>query len=219
MHVLPVPVDGLRAAAQHLQVQQPFAHQRLKPCLRMAVDSGRHRCAGRRLLGILGDAKRTEQPLRHGTRPPRQAAVSADPQKPERFLQWSGGLGHPSGLRKTQWFWTFSRHLHLSFSAAWRLLNSARKTPKTGPMDRFSYSAYRERRLRKSALAEGEGFEPPKACTLVVFKTTAIDHSAIPPARTNNTASYPARRRLTLRVRPGWPSQTTPGSEMRSEAR
>ena len=29
---------------------------------------------------------------------------------------------------------------------------------------------------------EGEGFEPPKACTLVVFKTTAIDHSAIPPA-------------------------------------
>jgi hypothetical protein len=33
-----------------------------------------------------------------------------------------------------------------------------------------------------SPLAEGEGFEPPKACTLVVFKTTAIDHSAIPPA-------------------------------------
>src|SRR5207245_573328 len=29
---------------------------------------------------------------------------------------------------------------------------------------------YRERRVRKSALAEGEGFEPPKACTLVVFK-------------------------------------------------
>jgi hypothetical protein len=36
-------------------------------------------------------------------------------------------------------------------------------------------------------LAEGEGFEPPKACTLVVFKTTAIDHSAIPPATTNDT--------------------------------
>ena len=35
---------------------------------------------------------------------------------------------------------------------------------------------------------EGEGFEPPKACTLVVFKTTAIDHSAIPPASTNDTA-------------------------------
>ena len=57
----------------------------------------------------------------------------------------------------------------------------------TGPKDRLSYSAYREGRLRKSALAEGEGFEPPKACTLVVFKTTAIDHSAIPPARINNT--------------------------------
>jgi hypothetical protein len=36
-------------------------------------------------------------------------------------------------------------------------------------------------------VAEGEGFEPPKACTLVVFKTTAIDHSAIPPAILNNT--------------------------------
>ena len=35
----------------------------------------------------------------------------------------------------------------------------------------LSYSAYRGGRLRKSALAEGEGFEPPKACTLVVFKT------------------------------------------------
>ena len=35
---------------------------------------------------------------------------------------------------------------------------------------------------RAGILAEGEGFEPPKACTLVVFKTTAIDHSAIPPA-------------------------------------
>ncbi len=42
---------------------------------------------------------------------------------------------------------------------------------------------------RKSALAEGEGFEPPKACTLVVFKTTAIDHSAIPPAIINNTVA------------------------------
>ena len=60
-------------------------------------------------------------------------------------------------------------------------------------MDRFSYSAYRERRLRKSALAEGEGFEPPKACTLVVFKTTAIDHSAIPPAILNNTVGYPPK--------------------------
>src|SRR5207253_8373357 len=74
-------------------------------------------------------------------------------------------------------------------------------------------------RIRIQNMAEGEGFEPPKACTLVVFKTTAIDHSAIPPARTNNTASYPARRRLTLRVRPGWPSQTTPGTEMSREAR
>src|SRR5438105_9029084 len=57
-----------------------------------------------------------------------------------------------------------------------------------------SYSAYRQRRLRKSALAEGEGFEPPKACTLVVFKTTAIDHSAIPPASSNDTAAMRSDR-------------------------
>jgi hypothetical protein len=29
--------------------------------------------------------------------------------------------------------------------------------------------------------AEGEGFEPPLACASTVFKTVAIDHSAIPP--------------------------------------
>jgi hypothetical protein len=43
-----------------------------------------------------------------------------------------------------------------------RLLRSARELAVV--------PAYRERRLRKSTLAEGEGFEPPKACTLVVFK-------------------------------------------------
>jgi hypothetical protein len=30
-------------------------------------------------------------------------------------------------------------------------------------------------------LAEGEGFEPPVGCPTVVFKTTALVHSAIPP--------------------------------------
>ena len=30
-------------------------------------------------------------------------------------------------------------------------------------------------------LAEGEGFEPPEALTSMVFKTTAIGRSAIPP--------------------------------------
>ena len=32
-------------------------------------------------------------------------------------------------------------------------------------------------------LAEGEGFEPPGPCGPLVFKTSAIDHSATPPAR------------------------------------
>ena len=38
-------------------------------------------------------------------------------------------------------------------------------------------------------LAEGVGFEPTRACTLAVFKTTAIDHSAIPPAIINDTCA------------------------------
>ena len=32
-----------------------------------------------------------------------------------------------------------------------------------------------------SSFAEGEGFEPPVPCGTTVFKTAAIDHSAIPP--------------------------------------
>src|SRR2546421_1359140 len=67
-------------------------------------------------------------------------------------------------------------------------------------------------RRRFQNLAEGEGFEPPKACTLVVFKTTAIDHSAIPPAtpmiRTTQAARFALGRR-TARVF-GW-TQRMPG--------
>lgn len=33
-------------------------------------------------------------------------------------------------------------------------------------------------------MAEGKGFEPLEACTSLVFKTSAFDHSAIPPAMT-----------------------------------
>ena len=32
-----------------------------------------------------------------------------------------------------------------------------------------------------TGLAEGEGFEPPRPCGPPVFKTGAINHSAIPP--------------------------------------
>ncbi len=34
---------------------------------------------------------------------------------------------------------------------------------------------------QRIAWAEGEGFEPPEACASAVFKTAAIDRSAIPP--------------------------------------
>jgi hypothetical protein len=33
----------------------------------------------------------------------------------------------------------------------------------------------------RQSLAEGEGFEPSKACALPVFKTGAFDHSATLP--------------------------------------
>ena len=32
-----------------------------------------------------------------------------------------------------------------------------------------------------NAVAEGEGFEPPVGCPTTVFKTVALDRSAIPP--------------------------------------
>ena len=38
----------------------------------------------------------------------------------------------------------------------------------------------------RAALAETEGFEPPKPFGLTVFKTAAIDHSAISPLQKYN---------------------------------
>lgn len=35
--------------------------------------------------------------------------------------------------------------------------------------------------IYSSSCAEGEGFEPPEPCGSTVFKTAAIDHSAISP--------------------------------------
>src|SRR2546423_14843557 len=72
-------------------------------------------------------------------------------------------------------------------------------------LERIGYSEIRREgyRIRIQNMAEGEGFEPPKACTLVVFKTTAIDHSAIPPAITNIRAIMHRRlasKTLTLRL-------------------
>lgn len=37
--------------------------------------------------------------------------------------------------------------------------------------------------VRRQHHAEGEGFEPPEPCSSTVFKTAAIDHSAILPVR------------------------------------
>ena len=35
--------------------------------------------------------------------------------------------------------------------------------------------------IKDQLLAEGEGFEPPVGCPTTVFKTVALDRSAIPP--------------------------------------
>ena len=40
------------------------------------------------------------------------------------------------------------------------------------------------------SFAEKEGFEPPEACTSTVFKTAAIDHSAISPLQKYNFLDY-----------------------------
>ena len=47
-----------------------------------------------------------------------------------------------------------------------------------GSTDTARDHGWREAGVR---LAEGEGFDPLIPCGAVVFKTTAIDHSAIPP--------------------------------------
>jgi hypothetical protein len=40
-------------------------------------------------------------------------------------------------------------------------------------------------------MAEREGFEPPEPCGSVVFKTTAIDHSATSPWRAKTLGETP----------------------------
>ena len=57
-------------------------------------------------------------------------------------------------------------------------------------------------RPRDRKPTEGEGFEPPSPCELLVFKTSAIDHSANPPG-----ASETLPRRLVHRkdARPAAP--------------
>ena len=46
------------------------------------------------------------------------------------------------------------------------------------------------RRLGQPLLAEGEGFEPPDLLQSAVFKTAAIDHSAIPPRSDSVRKAY-----------------------------
>src|SRR6266851_6356560 len=72
VEVLPIPVDRLRAAAQHLQVEQPLTNQRLKPRLSVAVRGSGQRGSRGFLLGVLGDDGGAEQFLLYGTRPPWQ---------------------------------------------------------------------------------------------------------------------------------------------------
>ena len=50
--------------------------------------------------------------------------------------------------------------------------------------------------LRSGRQAEGEGFEPPVGCPTAVFKTAALDHSAIPPG---TSAPLPSRPHSTMR--------------------
>src|SRR5438270_1093268 len=104
--MLPIPVDRLRAAAQHLQVEQPLTNQRLKARRSVTVRGSRQRKSRGFLVRVLGDDDGAEQFLLYGTRPPWQPFGPARAQKPKWSLEWSGVFRRPSGLRKTQWFWT-----------------------------------------------------------------------------------------------------------------
>src|SRR5260370_24097360 len=116
--MLPVPVDRLRASAQHLQVEQPLTDQRLKVRRSVTVRRSwqRRRCG--LLVSILGDDDGAKHFLLYGTRLPWQPLRPAHGQKPKWSLEWFRVFRRPSGFRKTQYPLTFSRHLHLSFSAA-----------------------------------------------------------------------------------------------------
>src|SRR5713101_10062075 len=99
MHVLPVPVDGLWTAAQHLQVEQPLTNQRLKPRLSVAVRGSRQRGSRGVLVSVRGDDDGADQFLLYGTRPPGQTLGPTHGQKPKWSLEWSGVFRRPSGLR------------------------------------------------------------------------------------------------------------------------
>ena len=71
--------------------------------------------------------------------------------------------------------------------------NAKRSTVfETAPIDHSGISPYCfaagsfNIKATRAALAETEGFEPPKPFGLTVFKTAAIDHSAISPLQKYN---------------------------------
>src|SRR5437762_2516041 len=70
--MLPIPVDRLRASAQHLQVEQPLTNQLLKARLCVAVRGSRQYGSRGLLVSVLGGEDGTEQFLLSGTRPPWQ---------------------------------------------------------------------------------------------------------------------------------------------------
>src|ERR1700737_3580456 len=123
--VLPVPVDCLRASAQHLQVEQPLANQWLKPRLSVTVRGSRQRWSGGLLLGVCGDDHGAEQFLLYGARSPRQPLRPAHGQKPKWSVEWFRVFRRPSGLRKTKWFWTSCRH----FTSPFRLPGASLTAP------------------------------------------------------------------------------------------
>src|SRR5436309_8470116 len=55
--------------------------------------------------------------------------------------------------------------------------------PMTNASFQFHYLRLANRRPRNAGMAEGEGFEPPKACTLVVFKAACVSPPAFATVR------------------------------------
>ena len=83
-------------------------------------------------------------------------------------------------------------HFHFIFFSMLFITVFSLKT--TGNTEQFKRN---EKRLRKLIhnlyLAEREGFEPPVPLSTTVFKTAAIDHSAISPKLLFRSASFQKR--------------------------
>jgi hypothetical protein len=123
-HLLPVPLDRARAAAHHLELQQPLPHERLQTVVAgFSVPAGPRAVRRRRLLTAVDDPG----PMRpHHARSAARIAEARAAPPAERG-------GHPHGLRKPRRSWALFQHLCSSSATPCRPVSRAAETTETGP--------------------------------------------------------------------------------------